>query len=68
MSLELMLLGVNTNFVAFAYWQHNHTGQIMVFFVIATAAAEAALGLAIAVLLYRNQQSLDVDKLNTLQG
>lgn len=68
MSLELMLLGVNTNFIAFAYGQQNYIGQLMVFFVVTVATAEAAIGLAIVVLLYKKQRSLALDDWHTLQG
>lgn len=68
MCVELMLLAVNFNFVAFAqHWGDLH-GQIMVFFVLTVAAAEAAIGLAILVILFRLQQSIDVKRINRLQG
>lgn len=68
MSLELMLLGVNTNFIAFSHWQQNYIGQIMVFFIVTVTTAEAAIGLAIMVLLYKKQRSLALDDWHTLQG
>jgi NADH-quinone oxidoreductase subunit K len=68
MSIELMLLAVNTNFIAFSYFLHNSTGQIFVFFILTVAAAEAAIGLAIMVVLFRKIGSIDVSKLNALKG
>lgn len=68
MSLELLLLAVNTNFVAFSYFLKNGVGQIFVFFVLTVAAAEAAIGLAIMVVLYRRQGTIEVEKLDTLKG
>jgi NADH-quinone oxidoreductase subunit K len=68
MAIELMLLAVNTNFIAFSYFLHDMQGQIFVFFILTVAAAEAAIGLAILVLLFRNKSSISVDELNTLKG
>ncbi|MDR0234109.1 MAG: NADH-quinone oxidoreductase subunit NuoK [Zoogloeaceae bacterium] len=68
MAIELVLLAVNMNFVAFAYYQGDPAGQLFVFFVLAVAAAEAAVGLAILVLLFRNLKSIHVDDLDTLRG
>lgn len=68
MSIELMLLAVNTNLVAFSYYLHDITGQIFVFFILTVAAAEAAIGLAIIVLVFRNNRSINVDDLGTLKG
>src|SRR5690349_10596294 len=68
MSLELLLLAVNTNFVAFSYFLKNNIGQVFVFFVLTVAAAEAAIGLAIMVVLYRRQGTIEVEKLDTLKG
>ena len=68
MSLELLLLAVNTNFIAFSYFLKNEVGQVFVFFVLTVAAAEAAIGLAIMVVLYRRQGSIEIDKLATLKG
>lgn len=68
MSLELLLLAVNTNFIAFSYYLKNIVGQVFVFFVLTVAAAEAAIGLAIMVVLYRRQGTIEVDKLDTLKG
>lgn len=66
--VELMLLAVNTNFVAFSHYYANISGQIFVFFILTVAAAEAAIGLAIVMLLYRNRGNIDVDKMNHLKG
>jgi NADH-quinone oxidoreductase subunit K len=68
MAIELMLLAVNINFVAFAYYLGDLQGQIFVFFILTVAAAEAAIGLAILILLFRNKSSINVDDLNTLKG
>lgn len=66
--VELMLLAVNTNFVAFSHYYSEVTGQIFVFFILTVAAAEAAIGLAIVMLLYRDRGNIDVDKMNHLKG
>ena len=66
--IELMLLAVNTNFVAFSHYYGGVTGQVFVFFILTVAAAEAAIGLAIVMLLYRNRGSIDVNKMNHLKG
>lgn len=66
--VELMLLAVNTNFIAFSHYYNNVDGQIFVFFILTVAAAEAAIGLAIVMLLYRNRGNIDVDKMNHLKG
>ncbi|HVY53843.1 MAG TPA: NADH-quinone oxidoreductase subunit NuoK [Gammaproteobacteria bacterium] len=68
MSLELLLLAVNTNFIAFSHFLKNYTGQVFVFFVLTVAAAEAAIGLAIMVVLYRRQGTIEIDRLDTLRG
>ena len=68
MCLELMLLAVNFNFVAFSRYLGDITGQVFVFFILTVAAAEAAIGLAILVVLFRNRQSIAVQELNTLKG
>ncbi len=68
MAIELMLLAVNMNFVAFAHYLGDLNGQLFVFFVLTVAAAESAIGLAILVLLFRNKSSINVDELNTLKG
>ena len=68
MAIELMLLAVNLNFVAFSYFLGDLHGQVFVFFILTVAAAESAIGLAILVLLFRNRRSINVDELNSLQG
>ena len=68
MSLELMLLAVNTNFVAFSQYGAALVGQVYVFFVLAVAAAEAAVGLAIVVLFYRQRASIQIDDMSRLKG
>ncbi|GKT12201.1 MAG: NADH-quinone oxidoreductase subunit K [Thiomicrorhabdus sp.] len=68
MSIELLLLAVNTNLVAFSHYLNDVTGQIFVFFILTVAAAEAAIGLAIIVLVYRKRKSINVDDLGTLKG
>lgn len=66
--VELLLLAVNTNFVAFSHYYGENSGQVFVFFILTVAAAEAAIGLAIVVLLFRNRGNIDVDKMNHLKG
>ncbi|MEN9688177.1 MAG: hypothetical protein RI998_174 [Pseudomonadota bacterium] len=68
MAIELMLLAVNTNFVAFSHYLGDIQGQIFVFFILTVAAAESAIGLAILVLLFRNRSSVNVDELDSLKG
>lgn len=68
MSLELILLAVNTNFVAFSYFLGNVVGQVFVFFVLTVAAAEAAIGLAILVVIYRKRHTIEVEQLDRLKG
>lgn len=68
MSIELILLAVNTNFVAFSYFLNNAIGQLFVFFVLTVAAGEAAIGLAILVALYRKRGTIDVQRLDALKG
>ena len=68
MAIELMLLAVNMNFVAFSYYLNDMHGKVFVFFILTGAAAESAIGLAILVLLFRNRSSISVDELNTLKG
>ena len=68
MAIELMLLAVNMNFVAFSYYLGDMHGQVFVFFILPVAAAESAIGLAILVLLFRNKSSISVEELNTLKG
>ncbi len=67
-SLELMLLSVNINFVAFSRALGDAAGQVFVFFILTVAAAEAAIGLAILVTLFRNRRSIDVADIDTLKG
>ena len=67
MSIELMLLAVNFNFVAFSHFNQNITGQVYVFFILAVAAAEAAIGLAILISLYRNKNTISVQELKQLK-
>ena len=68
MAIELMLLAVNMNFIAFSYYLGDIAGQIFVFFILTVAAAEAAIGLAIIIIVFRNNQSIDVEDINRLKG
>jgi len=68
MAIELMLLAVNMNFVAFSHFLGDLAGQVFVFFILTVAAAEAAIGLAILVVLFRNLHTIHVDDLDSLQG
>mgnify|MGYP000184430854 CR=1 FL=1 len=68
MSVELVLLAVNLNFVAFSYYLGDAAGQIFVFFILTVAAAESAIGLAILVALFRNLRTIHVDDLDSLKG
>ena len=68
MAIELMLLAVNLNFVAFSHFLGDMAGQIFVFFILTVAAAESAIGLAILVVLFRNLRSVDVEDLGSLKG
>jgi NADH-quinone oxidoreductase subunit K len=68
MAIELMLLAVNMNFVAFSYYLGDMAGQVFVFFILTVAAAESAIGLAILVVLFRNRSSIDVEQLDSLKG
>jgi len=68
MAIELMLLAVNLNFIAFSTYLGDMSGQVFVFFILTVAAAESAIGLAILVLLFRNKSNINVDELNTLKG
>jgi len=68
MSIELMLLSVNINFIAFSHFLGDLAGQVFVFFILTVAAAEAAIGLAILVVLFRNKRTIDVDELDTMKG
>jgi NADH-quinone oxidoreductase subunit K len=68
MSIELMLLAVNFNFITFSSFLHNVAGQIFVFFTLTVAAAEAAIGLAILIILFRNLRSINVQDMDQLKG
>ncbi|MBK1682725.1 MAG: NADH-quinone oxidoreductase subunit NuoK [Rhodoferax sp.] len=68
MAVELMLLAVNTNFIAFSHYLGDLHGQIFVFFILTVAAAESAIGLAILVVLFRNKSNINVDELDSLKG
>ena len=68
MCIELMLNAVNINLVAFSYYLLDMRGQIMVFFIVAVAAAEAAIGLAIIIALFRNKQAVNIDAMNIMKG
>jgi NADH-quinone oxidoreductase subunit K len=68
MAIELMLLAVNLNFVAFSHYLHDLAGQLFVFFILTVAAAESGIGLAILVVLFRNLSTIDVDELDSLKG
>lgn len=68
MCVELMLLAVNTNFVALAQYLKAGSGEIFVFFILTVAAAESAIGLALLVLLYRRRNSINVEEMNVLKG
>ncbi len=68
MAIELMLLAVNLNFVAFAHYLGDTAGQVFVFFVLTVAAAESAIGLAILVVLFRNRRTINVQQLDSLKG
>jgi NADH-quinone oxidoreductase subunit K len=67
MSIELMLNAVNVNLVAFSQYWHDVTGQIFALFVITVAAAEVGIGLAIVILIYRNRETIDVDKIDLMK-
>jgi len=68
MAIELMLLAVNMNFIAFSHYLGDTAGQVFVFFILTVAAAESAIGLAILVLLFRNLKSINVEDLDSLKG
>lgn len=68
MAIELMLLAVNMNFIAFSYYLGDAAGQIFVFFILTVAAAESAIGLAILVVLFRNLDTINVEDLDALKG
>ena len=68
MAIELLLLAVNLNFIAFSHFLHDTAGQIFVFFILTVAAAESAIGLAILIVLFRNLRTINVDDLDSLKG
>jgi NADH-quinone oxidoreductase subunit K len=68
MAIELMLLAVNLNFIAFSHYLNDVAGQVFVFFILTVAAAESAIGLAILVGLFRNLRTINVDDLDSLKG
>src|SRR5215472_6621180 len=68
MCIELMLLAVNFNFVAFSHYLGDLSGQVFVFFILTVAAAESAIGLAILVVLFRERRTIDVEDLDTMRG
>jgi NADH-quinone oxidoreductase subunit K len=68
MAIELMLLAVNLNFLAFSHFLDDPSGQVFVFFILTVAAAESAIGLAILVALFRNLNTIDVEELDSLKG
>jgi NADH-quinone oxidoreductase subunit K len=68
MAIELMLLAVNMNFVAFSHFLDDMAGQVFVFFILTVAAAESAIGLAILVVLFRGLNTIDVEDLDSLKG
>jgi NADH-quinone oxidoreductase subunit K len=68
MCIELMLLAVNLNFIAFSHFNQDVAGQVFVFFILTVAAAESAIGLAILVALFRNRSSINVEDIGTMRG
>lgn len=68
MCVELILLAVNTNFVAFSHFLQSHLGEVFVFFILTVAAAEAAIGLAILVVVFRTRRTINVEELDLLKG
>ncbi|MDR3394355.1 MAG: NADH-quinone oxidoreductase subunit NuoK [Parasulfuritortus sp.] len=68
MAIELMLLAVNMNFIAFSHYLNDTAGQVFVFFILTVAAAESAIGLAILVVLFRNMNTINVEDLDSLKG
>jgi len=68
MCIELMLLAANINFIAFSHYLNDLQGQVFVFFILTVAAAEAAIGLAILVVLFRSRHTIDVEELDSLKG
>jgi len=68
MCVELMLLAVNINFIAFSHYLGNNMGEVFVFFILTVAAAEAAIGLALVMVLFRQRKTIDIQELDTLKG
>jgi NADH-quinone oxidoreductase subunit K len=68
MAIELLLLAVNINFVAFSHYLQDLGGQVFVFFILTVAAAESAIGLAILIVLFRSRQTINVEELDSLKG
>jgi len=68
MCIELMLLSINMNFIAFSHFNGDIAGQVFVFFILTVAAAEAAIGLAILVVLFRNKKTINVDDIDSMKG
>jgi len=68
MCVEMMLLAVNLNFIAFSHYLGDMAGQVFVFFILTVAAAEAAIGLAILVVLFRNRRTINVEQLDAMKG
>jgi NADH-quinone oxidoreductase subunit K len=68
MAIELMLLAVNTNFIAISHYLGDTAGQVFVFFILTVAAAESAIGLAILIILFRNRHTINVEDLDSLKG
>lgn len=68
MAIELMLLAVNLNFIAFSHYLGDIAGQVFVFFILTVAAAESAIGLAILIVMFRNMRTIQVDDLDSLKG
>lgn len=68
MSIELLLLAVNLNFVAFSHFLGDTAGQVFVFFILTVAAAESAIGLAILIVLFRSRNTINVEELDSLKG
>ena len=68
MCIELMLLAVNFNFIAFSRYLNDSAGQVFVFFILTVAAAESAIGLAILVVLFRNRRSINVEEMDSMKG
>jgi NADH-quinone oxidoreductase subunit K len=68
MCIELMLLSVNLNFIAFSHYSGDIAGQVFVFFILTVAAAEAAIGLAILITVFRNRQTINVEELDDMKG